>query len=72
MMRNGYRVTSAELRKNYEDHYANRKEAQKQGAAWKVLKPLADLEHNAWCEYVAMLRHESPDKRKFIVPSRPL
>lgn len=72
MFKNGYRVTATELYENFRVHYANRKEAQRQGAPWKVLKPLADLEHEAWVAYVFELRRTAPDKRKFVVPSRPL
>lgn len=72
MNNKGYRPTATELYENYRTHYANRKKAQALGASVHVLKPLADLEHAAWTEYVLELRRTAPDKRTFRVPSRPL
>lgn len=72
MTNKGYRPKSSELYENYRVHYANRKKAQALGAAIHTLKPLADLEHEAWVAYVQAKRRETPRGKKFILPSRPL
>ena len=72
MERNSYKPKTTELYENFRTHYAARKKAQAMGASLKAIREIADLENDAWKEYVLAKKRETPRGEKFILPSRPL